>query len=97
MSRVGSTWRSRPGSALSAGQPLVTGVGDPGSQNVEGVGGLEQSFDRRGVSGTKPADDDVRMGRELVEEQTGLGPLNLHFGDGQGGQKIGQATDAGST
>jgi hypothetical protein len=38
-------------------------MGDPGSKNVEGVGGLEQSFDRRRVVAAKPARDAVRMGR----------------------------------
>jgi hypothetical protein len=37
------------------------------------------------------------MRRELVEEHTGLGPQNLHFGDGQGGQKVSQTPDTGST
>lgn len=35
------------------------------------------------------------MGREVIEEHTGVGSQNLDFGDGQGWQKVGQATDTG--
>lgn len=66
-----------PQSARVCGQrgpaPLAAGVDDPASENVEGVGGLELSFDRRGVGGAKPAHDNVRMGREVVKEHTGAG------------------------
>ncbi len=71
----------------------MAGVGDPTSEDVEGVGGLELSFDRCGVGAAQPTHDDVRMGREVVEEHTGIGSQNLDFGEGQGGQKVGQATD----
>jgi hypothetical protein len=40
---------------------LVTGVNDPSSQDIEGVGGFELSFDCLGVGGINPAHDDVRM------------------------------------
>jgi hypothetical protein len=70
-------------------------VDDPASEDVEGIGGLELPFDRCGVGGTKPTHDDVRMGRELIEERTGLGSQNLDFGEGQGWQKVGQTADTG--
>ncbi|MGH3886629.1 MAG: hypothetical protein ACRDSZ_08665 [Pseudonocardiaceae bacterium] len=35
------------------------------------------------------------MVREAVEELTGVESQNLNFGDGQGWQKVGQATDTG--
>jgi hypothetical protein len=41
---------------------LVTGVNDPASKDIEGVGGLELLFDRFGVGGIKSAHDDVWMG-----------------------------------
>jgi hypothetical protein len=72
-------------------------VDDPASEDVEGVGGLELSFDRCGVDATKPAHDDERMSRQVVEECTGVGSQNLDFGDGQRWQIIGQAVDTGGT
>ena len=74
---------------------LVAGVDGPASEDVEGIGGLECLFDRCGVGATKLAHDDVRMVHEVVEEPTGLASQNLGFGDGQGWQKVGQATDTG--
>lgn len=68
---------------------------DPASEDVEGVGGLELSFDRCGVGATKPAHDDVRMSREVIEECASVGSQNLDFGDGQRWQIIGQAVDTG--
>ncbi len=68
---------------------------DPASEDVEGIGGLERPFDRCGVGATEPAHDDVRMVGEVVEEPTGLGSQNLNFCDGQGWQKVGQATHTG--
>lgn len=73
----------------------MAGVDDPASEDVEGVGGLEGSFDRRGVGATKLAHDDMRMSREVLEEDTGVGSQNLDFGEGQGWQKVGQAMDTG--
>lgn len=73
----------------------MAGVDDPASEDVEGVGGLKRSFDRCSVNGIKPAHDDVRMVREVVEEHPGVGSQNLDFSDGQGWQKVGQATDTG--
>ncbi|MDQ6696233.1 MAG: hypothetical protein M3Z46_02080 [Actinomycetota bacterium] len=68
---------------------------DPASEDVEGVGGRERSFDRCGVGATKTAHDDMRMSREVLEEDTGVGSQNLDFGEGQGWQKISQAMDNG--
>lgn len=76
---------------------LAAGVDDPASEDVEGIGGLERPFDRCGVGATKSAHDDVRMVHEVIKEHTGLGSQNLDFGDGQRWQKVGQATDTGST
>ncbi len=56
---------------------------------------IELSFDRCGVGATKPAHDDVRMSREVVEECAGVRSQNLDFGDGQRWQIIGQAVDTG--
>jgi hypothetical protein len=76
---------------------LATGVDNPASKDVEGVGDLKLSLDRRSVGGTKPAHDDVRVYREVVEEHGGVRSQNLNFGDGQGWHKVGEATDTGGT
>jgi hypothetical protein len=68
--------------------PVVAGVDDPASEDVEGVGGF---------NGVKLAHDDVRMVREVTEEHPGVGSQNRDFSDGQGWQKVGQATNTGGT
>lgn len=73
----------------------MTGVNDPASKDIEGVGGLELLFDRFGVGGIESAHDDVRMGRQFVKKRTGVGAQNLDFDQGQGGQEVGQAPDTG--
>ncbi len=70
---------------------------DPASEDVEGVGDLQRSFDRSGIRVTKPAHDHMRMPREVIKEHTGIGSQDPDFGDGQRWQEVGQAMDTGST
>ncbi|MGH3854239.1 MAG: hypothetical protein ACRDR6_12255 [Pseudonocardiaceae bacterium] len=70
---------------------------DPAGEDVEGVGGLERSFERGGVGATELAHDHVGMFREIIKEHTSVGSQDSDFGDGQGWQEVGQAMDTGST
>ncbi|MGH3829772.1 MAG: hypothetical protein ACRDRS_04855 [Pseudonocardiaceae bacterium] len=68
----------------------------PAGEDVEGIGGLERSFDRSGVGATELAHDHVGMVRKVIKEHTGVGSQDPDFGDGQEWQKVGQAMDTGS-